>query len=215
MAATRLTNNMRADIRRALMKRAYIERKAEVQRMEHALARAVYDDVYTPEEQAKMLSMGEKFFVYHASFKVEFSKDSYSYTALELYEAMPFGYEHNRGTFCTLAGAPAHPLQIQFDAWKQAKKQLDDDLERLAGEAMYMLNGCGTVKKLCAEWPEICPLIAQLGIRQEEAREYLPAISHDVNRLFDLPPAAAAVQEDTFFYEIADQELQPGAGEAA
>jgi hypothetical protein len=189
MATTRLTKNMCFSIHRALMERAYVERKEELDRKELDLGLAVYLDVYPDHVTKLMKKLPSDFFKRTAQIRVSFND---GFCHLFLPEQMPVGHNHDNNW--GVANYPAeHRLTAEFLKYRKAKEEYDADYMRLSSEAWAILDRCSTVKKLVDTWPEIEPLLRQLNIFTDQFKKdgCLPAVCQDMNVLFNLPPAEA------------------------
>jgi len=190
MASTKLTNQLRERIHVVLMDRAYVERRVELQERENALALAVYNHAYDKETQAKMAALSENFFPQCNAIAAEFNE---CFHVCELPDPKPVSYDYGRHYRRCLAQFDGdHPLTHEYEQWKKESDQLDEDINKLAAEARAILSSCGTVKRLCEIWPEVCPLLNELGISIEQKKCLLPAVRKDMNQLFKLPPDAFA-----------------------
>ena len=188
MASTKLTNLMRDGIHQALMKRAYVERKEDLQERERVLAAALYEHVYEAETQAKMAALPDSFFCQSGVVGAEFNG---KFGRLSMRDYKPISYLHSRShTPCLAQFDGDHRLTHGYQQWKKESDQLDEDIRKLEAEARAILNSCTTVKRLCEIWPEVCPLLKELGISIEQEKCLLPAVRKDMNQLFKLPPDA-------------------------
>ena len=192
MASTRLTKDLRWKIHNALMKRAYVERKLELDAMEHELALAVYNDLYSQAERELLSSAPKKFFAKQTSLSASFNG---AYQEVKLADELPFANKDvgvGWRSVCVAKYDGDHELTAKYAAWDKPRKQYDEDWHKLNREAEEILDSCSTVKKLCEIWPEVCPLLQELGISVEAEKCMLPAIRQDMNQLFKLPPEAFA-----------------------
>ena len=188
MASTKLTNLMRDGIHRALMNRVFVERRAEMRNRENALALAVYNHAYDKETQEKMAALPTNFFPQYSTIAAEFNQRFHS---LELPDQKPVSYDYNTHyRRCVTQFDGDHHLTHEYQQWKKASDQLDEDIRKLEAETRAILVSCGTVKRLCEIWPEVCPLLKELGISIEQEKCLLPAVRKDMNQLFKLPPDA-------------------------
>lgn len=187
MAATRLTKALRDDIHHALMKRAFVERKEDLDRREHELADKIYNRAYDEKTQALMAQLGADFFPQLQSFIVRFGHDD---DRVNMKTARPVSNNvdnYNRCRFLLVLEGD-DPLTEEHRAWKKDKTAYTEERYKLSNEARGILEACSTVKRLCETWPEICPLLSALGIKQKSAPCLLPAVRKDMNKLFELPP---------------------------
>lgn len=185
MASTRLTKVMRKDIHAALMKRAFVERKADLDKREADLALWVYNLVYDEKTQALMAQLGSDFFHQRRGIQVRFGHDD---DRLNMQDARLFAYQHEPLYKCTTVLNDDAPICDTYRAWKKDKRQYLEEYQKLKNEARDILERCTTVKQLCETWPEICPLLHDMGIRQNKEVRMLPAVRKDMNKLFQLPP---------------------------
>ena len=186
MATTRLTNSLRYKIHNALMERAYVERKEEIARMEHALGMAVYNDKYPSDSQALMRKLPDTFFDQSSVITAAFNN---AYYHLSVQEPIPLGYFHARSR-CALNNYPEdHALTEVFKAFRTTKEEYEKDRDRLAAESSAILQSCSTVKKLIETWPDIIPVLEKLNIQAHQCKAvHLPAVIQDMNALFRLTP---------------------------
>ena len=189
MPSLRLTEDVRKKIHHALMKRAFVERQAAIDALENSLALECYNLLYTPKEQAAMKRMAIRFFCLQTEFRVEFAERQFS--LVRLAQPLPFAY-NDVTTKCLMQFDAKHALTRSFHDWRDKAVKLEKERNQLSAETKAILASCGTVKKLSEHWPEIAPLLKQLGIPQEQPVFYPPAITHNINRLLDLPPGEKA-----------------------
>ena len=186
MAATRLTREMRERIHAALMKRAYVEKEATLKEMENELALGVYNELYSSEERVCLASAPEKFFAKKTCMVAEFNG---CYEHVHLAEPMPFA-DKDTGYGCRFTFDGNHELTAKYEVWDKLRQEHIEDKRKLEAETVTVLASCSTAKQLCGIWPEVCPLLHELGISLEQEKCLLPAVRKDMNLLFKLPPEA-------------------------
>ena len=185
MTATRLTKDLRNTIHKVLMERAYVDRKKELEHMEHNLAMDVYNDTYPSSIQSLMEELPKSFFGRRIDINVAFN--SYYYQ-LRLPHEVPFSFQH--GQFFSNAinnYSENHEFTERFLQYKKLLETYKEDYGRLSAETSSILERCSTVKRLIETWPEVEPILHELNIPVSRTKEtYLPAIIQDMNERFGL-----------------------------
>ena len=62
MSSTRLNKELRFLIRSSLMQRAFVERKQQIEYLEHELGMEIYNDMYSPQIREDMSKLPRNFF---------------------------------------------------------------------------------------------------------------------------------------------------------
>lgn len=195
MASTRLTNYIRDRIRQALIKRTFDPRKKELTETEHALGRAVYNDLYSAEVQMQMHRMPEGFLPTACGVQVKFG-DSFvqvnwdSADAARRIAARRIADKHDiRGRAAAKVYEPDHQLTKEFQKLQQLHKQFDDEMYEARRQINSLLGSCTTVEKLIRTWPEVEEFAKPfLGKDAGVPSTALAIPIADLNKILGLPP---------------------------
>lgn len=200
---TKLTNWMREEIVKAVVRHRFSEPAMAIVRRRAALAAKVYDDLYSPADQKKMAALPNGWLPegddLYAQFgvggydRIAFSGATYGNLAKVIAEPLEshsrrFAFEHARGR-CSKSYEGTHALAIEHEAIASDQKALGEQIETATKQATAAVASATTVKRLIDLWPEIEPF----AVRYETERPPLPALPTDqLNAMFKLPVSEAA-----------------------
>ena len=185
MSSTRLNKELRFLIRSSLMQRAFVERKQQIEYLEHELGMEIYNDMYSPQIREDMSKLPRNFFEESICIKVVFNN---CFHTLFVKEPLIFGYLHNSLYTPDIYSIPGdHNLSEKFFNIKKLKDDFAKEQSRLEKQLSVFHNKCATVQKLIETWPDVEPILKELNIQTSQSKEVqLPAVIHGMNELFRL-----------------------------
>lgn len=197
--STRLTTAIREKIVADLLRHRFEKDVADYRDDMIALAKAVYDDLYSEADLVLLDSMPEGWMPVWSSMGVRFS-DSYTrlyfggyltgdMASIASYEEVhrPFASKHCGG--CVKSYEARHKLAIRAEKLSARKDGIKEKITEAKRAANSALSAVTTVKRLIESWPEIAPFAA----KYEGERPALPALPTNIlNNILDLPVSEAA-----------------------
>lgn len=198
---SRLSNDIRERMARALVMHKFADRAAELQRESVALFHDALDAAYDGATRKLMAQLQKR----HGDAFPAVDEVTVNVRGMEItVGAVRFG---DRGCFFT-SEAEKRPVFNGHTGWRspilslldgdlaerianlgEARRKITEDIREAYRKALGTLSQFSTGKKLASEWPEAMPVIGSLI---PEDNRQLPVIQlAALNDEFDLPPALA------------------------
>lgn len=195
MPKTRMNMMMRDSIKKKLISRAFDHREKELLERRPALAKLIFDEIFTPSEQAKAELLPEGWLPITSSVDIRDRENEYleGWKGQTVYSLdLPFSERHpsmlsikmktSQMSDGLLLAVEEH-FKAEQDLW-QAKK----DAER---NTVAVLASYNWVEDLITGWPEASSVIHEVVTSNGVIRD-LPVVTH-LNDLLGLPPGGSRI----------------------
>lgn len=199
--STRLTKEIKESITKALIAHRFTAPVKKLYEDRAALAKAVYNDVYSRADREKMAALPDgwlptvdQFHVYFGTSYTSVYANGHVYGDL-VNVASPdrdvpvFRIQSRHKGGCLKKYDGAHKLTIEHERLQGSFADLVKEVDMAKRSAMAAMSSVGTIKRLIEVWPEVAPFAKKF----EGERPQLPALQTDkLNKILDLPVSEAA-----------------------
>lgn len=194
----RLTNDIRRAIADAMIKHRFSDEAADLIADQRAFALAVYDDIYKRKDRDAMAALPDgwlptidRISVFFGGQKTVLNLNGTFWVASDfeilrpavesVERRVPFSHWSERKAHAYDAG---HRLSERFSKIESRMQKFVEDCRAANRQVLGALGKAGTIKSLCAAWPEATPFCAPF----DAARPQLPAVPvAQLNRMLGLP----------------------------
>ena len=156
VSSVRLTREMRNLILSKMMKHAFGDRTAILDKEFSLLGQDVYNDVYPNSLQAKMKALPDGFLPtnshMHVSFGGQIANVSFG---CSLRVSAALGYNP------TKIYPASDGLSVKYFELDKQRHVLDEERDKAKAAARAALNSCNTTRSLLAVWPEAEPFLRE------------------------------------------------------
>jgi hypothetical protein len=184
---SRLTNEIRADLRKKILDHGFKKSYETLQTEEHILAQEIYDAQYPAAVQKHMQALPNNFLQVSSSCTVyvggqcielhfKTSKRVAKKWSSNCYQEDPFALD------------VGDQLAQRCVKWAHAKKKQKEAYEDAKTKAKNVLNNVSTLKKLIEVWPEIEMFVMPFIKDKLKPVTALAVPIASLNRVLDLPP---------------------------
>jgi hypothetical protein len=189
----KLNESLRRRITAKLMDNKFSGREKSIEDEGYALAQEVYRSAFSAEEFKLLLSLPYDWMAQENGFRcrlggfddrLHFSGDK----RLPMPHARNFAFlvNHDHG----------HPLTERYCKWRESKRSIREEKEKLSGEIRAVVYSATTVNKLITIWPEIKDVVLTIcNVVYEDPNLPAPKISY-LNEALGLKPAATTEGKD-------------------
>lgn len=177
MSSTRLTNELRNRIIKAVLEHRFGPDEAALEKAKARLAQLVYDSLYSADEQKAMAALPEGWLPRQMNDGVYLAG---LYVSITFAKPLLYTWKH----YSESPKFPAdHPTSRLFEDINTRKSKLREAKDAASAKVNGILSSASTAKKLLELWPEVEPFIPP-----DTAPVYLPAVPRaEVNALLGLP----------------------------
>ena len=187
--STRLTNDIRDGIRRALLDRRFSRQEDALKAREHALALKAYAVDYTPDYLAWLAAEpGKK--PGHVAGQVRINSQAGGMRSLALADPQPVRNDPAWYGVTISGKVPAKLDKDICDLWSD-KEALRAERRRESARLEGLLSAFTTTKKLIEAWPAVQSIVDTV-VGRPTASTALALIPADMDALYDLPPEEIA-----------------------
>lgn len=201
--STRLTNDIRKMITRAVLRHRFNEQVDALIAERAEFADAVYRDVYSKPDRERMDALPKGWLPEESGLEVQCGTsgsryertdfDGSIYGPLRFVSTMKKDNDtlrrvlHKHARRCAKVYGTDHKLSVWHDEIGQRVSSLLAEYKTAEQQTAAALASVGTIKRLIEAWPEVAPF----ALPFEYAPKQLPSVSTEtLNKLLDLPVAA-------------------------